>query len=164
MRRICNSRLLAFAVLFGLSSAAWAEIIIRAGPVTVRVGQGVGVEVRPRAMPARAAEAGPDVQPPEGVPLEIVPPAQPVPLPGSKAVRPPTIQEFTAGFKPTPGTHEAVILHPYSNCPVKVSFCLPDGCPKVRVKGSLRRAIEFNYIGKDVQIWFYRDGRVKVNN
>jgi hypothetical protein len=44
-----------------------------------------------------------------------------------------------------------------------VCFTLPPGCPKVCVKGALRRCIEFDYGKREVEVWFYRDGRVKVN-
>lgn len=113
------------------------------------------------------------VQPPADVPLKIVPPAPPVPLPGdppapekrvSASPSTQTIYDFTAGFKPAAGRHDIVVVHPYTNALVKVSFVLPEGTPTVRVKGVVRRAIEFHYGGKDVAIWFYRDGRVSVNN
>jgi hypothetical protein len=156
----------------------------------VRVGTGYGgTEVRapfvrvgtpgPIVTPAMPrAEPAPTplpVQPPEGVPLEIAPPAPPVPLPG--AGTPPetrtvssapkgtqTIYDYVASFKPAAGSHEIVVLHPYTNNPVKVSFILPEGSPSVRVKGVVRKAIDFNYGNRDVAIWFYRDGRVLVKN
>ncbi len=170
--RANNFRVLGVVALLGVCSTAWADIIIQTGPVTVRVGNGVSVDVHPRprmlvpTMPT--APTGPSVEPPPGVPLEIAPPAPPVPLPGNGTPRtvgqPMTIYEFAGCFKPTPGTHEMVLLHPYSGCPVKVSFCLPEGCPTVKVKGGLRRCIEFSYGKRDIEVWFYRDGRVKVNN
>src|SRR5262245_28436384 len=164
-------RLLSVVVLLGVCSAAWADIVIQTGPVTVRVGNGVGVrvghavdvEVRPRprmlvpTMPT--VPTSPSVEPPPGVQLEIAPPAPPVPLPGNGTTRtvgqPMTIYDFAGCFKPTPGTHEVVLMHPYSGCPVRVSFCLPEGCPRVTVKGSLRRCIEFNYGKRDIEVWFY---------
>ena len=44
------------------------------------------------------------------------------------------------------------------------NFTLPDGSPTVRIKGGLRRAVEFNYGNRGVEVWFYRDGRVVVRN
>jgi hypothetical protein len=130
--------------------------------------------VMPRAEPAPRALP---VQPPDGVPLEIAPPAPPVPLPGGgtppetrTVTSPPkgkgtqTIYDYVASFKPAAGSQEIVVLHPYTNYPVKVSFTLPEGTPVIRVKGVVRKAIDFNYGTRDVAIWFYRDGRVLVKN
>ncbi len=174
MNTLFNSRLLALIAVVSLTGGLRADIIIRAGPVTVRVGQGVSVEVRPHMVPPMppAAPVGVPVQPPDGVPLEIAPPAPPVPLPGADTTRKvsekprttPTIFEFAASFKPCAGTHEAVVVHPYTNTPVRVSFTLPEGSPTVKIKGGLRRAVEFNYGNRGVEVWFYRDGRVVVRN
>lgn len=160
----CSLSVLAGLAL--LTPALAGDIVYQGKKAAVRVGPGgvevlapgVRVEVRPHLL-----RPAPVVQPPEGVPLQIAPPAPPVPLPG--ATRPPTIDEFVAGFKPTGGHFEVTLLHPFTNCPTKVCFALPPGCPKkVKVGGCLRRCIEFDYGKKEIEIWFYRDGRVKVNN
>jgi hypothetical protein len=112
-----------------------------------------------------AVEMPPAIEGPPGVPLEIAPPAPAVPLPGREASsRPPTIQEFAAGFHPSAGNHEVVVLHPYTNSPVKVSFALPPGSPQVKVGGILRRCVEFKYGKHHTEIWFYRNGQVKVKS
>ena len=43
-----TNRLLALLALLAVGGSLRADLIIRAGPITVRVGQGVSVEVRPR--------------------------------------------------------------------------------------------------------------------
>jgi hypothetical protein len=103
------------------------------------------------------------------VPLEVLPPARQIPVPGTppppvEIQRPPTIQEFVASFKPCPGNYEVVLTHPHTCRPVKVCFTLPEGCPRVKIKGLLRKCVDFNYGRCDVQIWFLCDGRVRVNN
>src|SRR5436190_1187434 len=163
MRHPILSRLLAVAALLVLAGIARADFNLQRGVVGVRVGPG-GVEVRapfvnvysgpagvdvrapfvhirtPGRMPAVICPPAPavvPVQPPADVPLEIAPPAPPVPLPSaqpapdkreasSSPARTQTIYDFTASFKPAAGSHEAVVLHPYSNAPVKVSFVLPE--------------------------------------
>jgi hypothetical protein len=120
-----------------------------------------------------ASPVGIPLLPPDGVPLEIAPPAPPVPLPGADTTRrvsekaPSTqgtqsIYDFAASFKPSAGTHEVVVLHPYANTPVRVNFTLPEGTPTVKIKGGLRRAIEFNYGSRVVEVWFYRNGQVVI--
>src|SRR5437879_1740217 len=149
MFTIINTRLLALITLLAVGGSVRADLIIRAGPVTVRVGHGVSVEVRPHMVPPclplmpPAAPASIPVQPPDGVPLEIAPPAPPVPLPGADTTRTvsekrqttQSIYDFATSFKPSAGTHEVVVMHPYSNTPVKVNFTLPDGTPTVKIKG-----------------------------
>jgi hypothetical protein len=178
MYHILNTRLLALVALLAIGGGLRADIIIRAGPVTVRVGHGVSVDVSPRVCPPGvpsmppAVPVGVPLLPPDGVPLEIAPPAPPVPLPGDDTTRKvsekrqstQTIYDFATSFKPSAGTHEAVVVHPYTNTPVKVSFTLPEGTPTVKIKGGLRRAVEFNYGNRGVEVWFYRDGRVLVKN
>jgi hypothetical protein len=51
----------------------------------------------------------------------------PQPAPGATTapvvpVRYPTHAEFARGFNPLPGNYEAVMLHPYSCCPVRICF------------------------------------------
>ncbi len=160
MRRVSVAGALALAALAG-PPAAGAEFIYRGRLVTIRVGRA------PAPPPVVAAQPAPPplVEPPPGVPLEIAPPAPPVPLPSSGPVpaRPMTVSEFAGSFRPAGGNYKVTLLHPYSRCPVDVCFALPAGCPKVKVKTCLRQRIEFDYGGKDVEIVFYRNGRVKVD-
>jgi hypothetical protein len=176
MRSMWKARLLAVAVLLAAGGVASADFIINVPFVGVRVGGG-GVEVRapfvhivkaPRAAMAAPAPAELiPVEPPPGVPLEVAPPARPVPQPTERvdpapSLRPPTVAEFARMFKPVPGNYEVVLLHPYSCKPVTVCFCLPEGCPRVEINGCLRTCLEFDYGKHEIEIWFYRDGRVKV--
>jgi hypothetical protein len=76
-------------------------------------------------------------------------------------VRPMTVGEFLAGFQPIGGNYEVVLLHPRTQCPVKVCFSLPPGCPKkVRYRCN---EIEFDYGRREVEIRFKRDGGVVVD-
>jgi len=68
-------------------------------------------------------------------------------LPSSKESAQPkiialTLEEFAHAFKPAPGDYEVWLIHPGSECPVKVCFTLPCGCPKVCVTC---RQIVFDY-------------------
>jgi hypothetical protein len=153
---------------------------VRAPFVNVFVPKGMNCPA-PVPMPrADPVENGPPVRGPEGVPLKIAPPVPPIPLPErepedklvkqsvevpsiKQSAEVPSIYEFAASFKPTAGTHDVTVIHPYTNRPVKLSFSLPEGSPKVQVKGALRRCIDFEYGKSHREIWFYRDGRVKLN-
>jgi hypothetical protein len=145
-----------------VAADARADVIIRGGPVLIRVGG------PPVVVPVQRAVVQPpvEVQPPPGVPLEIAPPAQPVPLPGSTVpldpARPLTVKEFVCSFQPTCGTHSVVLLHPFTNCPVNVCFTLPSGCGKVKVKKCLRERVVFDFGRKEVEIVFLRKGGVRV--
>ncbi|MBI1913184.1 MAG: hypothetical protein HYS12_00240, partial [Planctomycetes bacterium] len=140
-------------VVVALAADARADVLIRGGPVLIRVGG------PPVVVPVQTQSPSVEVQPPPGVPLEIAPPAQPVPLPGSVPVlptRPLTVREFVCSFQPTCGTHSVVLLHPFTNCPVNVCFTLPSGCGKVKVKRCLRERIVFDFGRKEVEIVFLR--------
>jgi hypothetical protein len=137
-------------------------------------GKRLALQVEPPPAPPPLPPAGeappPDVAPPPGVPLEIAPPGPPVPLPGPGPVLPPpghgrpmTVKEFACSFRPACGSYELVLEHPYTHCPVKVCFRLPDGCPKVGHKKCIREKVEFDYGKHEVTLVFYRNGRVKVD-
>lgn len=100
--------------------------------------------------PLPAPQALPDVPPPS-----IAPPPAVVPL------RPMTVQEFAATFKPLPGNYEVLLIHPKTCCPVKVCFTLPPGClRKVRVT---KHKIVFDYkCQRNVVIRFICCGKVRV--
>jgi len=75
------------------------------------------------------------------------------------AARYPTLEEFCATFKPTPGTHEVTVVHPDTSRPVVVRFDLPRGTATVRAAG---RVVVFEYGTQDVEIRFMRNGSVRV--
>ena len=64
-----------------------------------------------------------------------------------------------------PGTHHITFIHPYTNCPVKVTFCLPCACARTdNDNGLFAKRLTFHLPGtfNDVVIKFFRDGTVKV--
>src|SRR5690242_16819435 len=84
---------------------------------------------------------GPPLAPNETLPLPQTVPALP-PLP-VVPIRPMTVSEFVATFKPLPGKYEVLLIHPKTGCPVKVCFALPPGCLRnVRCTG---HRIVFDY-------------------
>jgi hypothetical protein len=108
-----------------------------------------------------SAQFAPVAPPP---PPGTLPLPQPIPAPPPPAiipVRPLTVDEFVASFRPLPGTYEVLLIHPKTCCPVKVCFTLPPGCiRKVRVTG---HKIEFVYkCQRNVVIWFLHRGKVWV--
>jgi hypothetical protein len=92
---------------------------------------------------------------PELPPPTIAPPLNVLP------VRPMTVSEFVAVFKPLPGKYEVLLIHPKTGCPVKVCFTLPPGCLRnVRCTG---HRIVFDYKCQcNVVIWFLHSGKVWV--
>lgn len=94
-------------------------------------------------------QAVPDLPPPAIAPPAVLP------------VRPLTVGEFAASFKPLPGRYEVLLIHPKTGCPVKVCFTLPPGCiRRVRANG---HKIEFVCKGqRDVVIRFLHGGKVWV--
>jgi hypothetical protein len=72
----------------------------------------------------------------------------------------PTVDEFVATFAATPGRHDVVILHPYTQKPVKVRFWLPPDVDSV--VGSKRRII-FSSPRWNVAIWFRPLGAMEVD-
>lgn len=107
------------------------------------------------ASPSPVPQAVPDLPPPAAVPPTVVPPPAVAPL------RPMTIDEFAASFKPLPGRYEVLLIHPKKCCPVKVCFTLPCGCCcKMKVS---KHAIRFVYkCRRDVVIRFMLCGKVWV--
>lgn len=110
---------------------------------------------------AQVVPPGPVV--PDGAlpPPQVVLPPPPPPPPALIPVRPLTLSEFAASFKPLPGTYEVLLIHPKTCCPVKVCFTLPPGClRKMRVTG---HKIVFEYkCQRDVVIRFMHFGKVWV--
>jgi hypothetical protein len=108
-----------------------------------------------------SAQFAPIAPPPPSGTLPLPQPMPEPPPPVVVPVRPLTVNEFAASFKPLPGTYEVLLIHPKTGCPVKVCFTLPPGCiRKVRVNG---HKIEFVYkCQRDVVIRFLHNGKVWV--
>ncbi len=91
----------------------------------------------------------PAMLPPTGTPPVVIP------------VRPMTVNEFVAAFKPLPGKYEVLLIHPKTGVPVKVHFALPPGC--IRTVRVTAHKIAFVYAGRcDVVIRFLHSGKVWV--
>ena len=113
---------------------------------------------------ASAQEVPPAPVPPENsLPIPQVAPALPSPPPAMLPVRPLTLDEFAASFKPLPGQYEVLLIHPKTCCPVKVCFTLPPGCLcQMRVS---KHRIVFDYKRqRDVVIRFLPFGKVWVHS
>ena len=166
MLRTFAAGLLALAGLASWTAAGRAQIVsVRTPFVSVKVGPrfipGIAVAVPGQVPPPVVQEPIPLAPPPRVVPGPAIPPADFVPAPAPIALRPMTHQQFAACFKPTPGCHEALLIHPGSGCPVLVRFTLPPGCPRVCVA---KRELTFDYGGcKEVEIRFKLFGKVGVN-
>jgi hypothetical protein len=146
--------------LGSLAAFSPAQIVsIQTPRVSVKVGPhfipGISVAVPGQVPPV--VDPTPVAPPPRLVPP---PPGDVVPIPAPVMLRPMTPQEFAACFQPTPGCHEALLIHPGSGCPVLVRFNLPPGCPKVCVH---RRELTFNYGCQEVEIRFKLFGKVAVH-
>lgn len=170
MLRVSAISLLSLASL-AIGTQAPAQIFSLQTPsVSITVGPRIipGVRIQtPTAIPVLA-------QAPVPVPDPTLPPPRLIPGPMPRADVPPVLvppapvvlramthQEFAACFKPTPGCHEALLIHPGSGCPVLVRFTLPPGCPRVCVS---RRELTFDYGGcKEVEIRFKLFGKVSVS-
>ncbi len=115
------------------------------------------------AASSASAQFAPEAPPPpnETLPLpQTVPELSPppvVPMP----IRPMTVSEFVATFKPLPGKYEVMLIHPKTGCPVRVCFALPPGCIRnVRCTG---HKIVFDYKCQcNVVIRFLHNGKVWV--
>jgi len=110
-------------------------------------------------------------QPPEDNPPGYIPPTLNMPAPEGPpaaaatpavARRATSLPEFAHNFDPTPGQHQALLIHPATRQTVPVSFTLP----QARVRQVLLGANEvcFNYGQQQVWIRFLRDGQVRVSN
>jgi hypothetical protein len=74
--------------------------------------------------------------------------------------RPPTLAEFAERFRPTPGRHEVVLLHPDTGCPVPVCFNLPCGYPRRLCVH--KRELVYDYGREEVKIRMTLGGGVRV--
>jgi len=172
-----------------LTTTAQAQVVVRAPGVYVEVGPAVivrawGVEV---FVPRRAAKPLPPAAVPPMKPVGVAPAAvdpsvppvpkeedlllpSPIPVPGTKEkvpvtpvalTRAVTLGEFVASAKPfKPGVYDVMLLHPYTNKPVKVSFELPVAPRRVSVT---KTRIEFRWgVFKGMDLQFEPDGTVRV--
>jgi hypothetical protein len=112
------------------------------------------------AVPFASAQEVPPAPVLPGSPLPV-PQVLPSPSPAVLPVRPLTLDEFAASFKPLPGQYEVLLVHPKTCCPVKVCFTLPPGCLRgMRVS---KHKIVFDYkCQHDVVIRFLPFGKVWV--
>jgi hypothetical protein len=163
VRKTLSLGLLALTTVAASPESAPSQVIVSTPRVQLTVGGPVGFAIdSPRVSFRVGRPLGvPMIEPvPPPPPLEVVPPvAVPLPPPIIEP-RPPTPVEFASVFKPLPGRHEVVLLHPYTNTPVTVCFDLPPGYPRRVV--ARKRFVEFDY-GRDVvEVVFFRDGSYKV--
>jgi hypothetical protein len=142
--------------LFAAASVAHADVIVNVPFVHLRIARRVEPPPFPPAPPLPSTEV-PPIELPSPTPL---PGPSTIPTPVLPTVlRPMTVGEFAACFKPTCGMHEVLLVHPRTGCPVKVCFTLPPGCPRVC---ATKRKIEFDYGRCSVDIIFRIGGRVDV--
>ena len=108
-----------------------------------------------------SAQFAPETPPPPNETLPLPQTMPELPPPPIVPIRPMTVSEFVATFKPLPGKYEVMLIHPKSGCPVKVCFALPPGCVRnVRCTG---HKIVFDYKCQcDVVIRFLHNGKVWV--
>jgi hypothetical protein len=94
-------------------------------------------------------------------PLSAVPGPSGPSLPAFVPPAVPTVGEFLATFKPTPGQHDVVLLHPFTHKPVQVRFWLPPGVSGVYPR---RHSLLFDAPHYwRVEIWFKPLGGVEVD-
>lgn len=168
MFRTMGLGLLSLTALVAWTSSSQAQIVsIRTPVVSVRVGPPTipGVVVVVPGQPVVPVQVVQEPLPPPtriGPPPRVMPPADFVPAPTPQVVvlRAMTHYEFAACFKPTPGCHEALLIHPGSGCPMLIRFTLPPGCPRVCVS---RRELTFDYGCREIEIRFKLFGKVAVN-
>lgn len=184
MQRLLAFSLAALVVLTIAPAPSRADIIIQVPFVTIRIPIAPRSMSRPRLLQpgptGQGSQTAPQVEPPPGVPLEIGPPAPPVPQVGQPAPlslpsppggegnergsRPMTVQEFAFNFRPSVGgTYTVAVHHPFTGAPVAVTLTLPPGTPTVRIKRGLRQRVQFIYGRKQIDIVFLRNGRVRVH-
>jgi hypothetical protein len=143
-------------------ASASSQVTVSTPRVQVTVGGPVGFAIdTPRVSFRVGRPLGVPVVEPVAPPplLEAVPPVAPLAGP-ALPIRPPTPEEFASAFRPLPGRHQVVLLHPYTDLPVTVCFDLPPGHPRRVV--ARKRFIEFDYGRDEVEVVFFRDGSYKV--
>jgi hypothetical protein len=122
---------------------------------------GMALLVLASAASFASAQFAPETLPPPGGTLSAPQAVPELPPPAALPLRPMTVSEFVASFKPLPGKYEVLLIHPKTGCPVKVCFTLPPGCIcNVRFTG---HRIVFDYkCHRDVVIRFLCCGKVWV--
>jgi hypothetical protein len=142
MFRISMACVVALAACIVWVDSGRSEVIVRAPFTEVRAGAPVTYVRAPFtnvrvAAPTPVVRVG-DVPPP--IPQgENLPPLKDSAQPPIVAL---TLGDFARTFKPAAGNYEVWLIHPGTDCPVKVCFTLPCGCPKVDVTC---REIVFDY-------------------
>ncbi len=103
---------------------------------------------------------------PGSPPIPNPPPDRPIPLPPPTTIVPTspppmTVEQFGASFIPTPGVHQATIIHPCTKKPIDVVFSLPE-LPLKKTRVSKCR-ITYDY-GKTQVVLIFRiiGGKVDV--
>lgn len=135
MRSLMCLNLAAVLVLTNATSLAWAQFA-------------PSIPAPPDA-PLPPPQVMPELSPPVVVPPAVVP------------IRPLTVGEFAATFKPLPGRYEVLLIHPKTGCPVQVCFTLPPGC--IRCVRATGHRIVFDYKCQcNVVIRFLHNGKVWV--
>jgi hypothetical protein len=144
-------------VLLAWAAPAPAQLVIQTPWVTVQAGRS-GVSVWTPWVAVNAPLACRTAKP-ETTTLEVTDGTRTRTIEVARP-RAPTLAEFATTFQPTPGRHEAELLHPGTGRPVKVAFTLPPGKPRaVRLS---RREVVFDYGRGRVAIRFLLGGRVQV--
>ena len=142
-----------------LCSCVLALACLAAVDLTSRADIRITISTTPAVRPAGVVVYTPGYYqpavPPPPAPVYVPPP--PVPPTQVQAL---THYEFAKAFHPAPGKYKVELLHPGTCCPVCVEFCLPCGCPKVRVH---HRSLVFNYGKEEVVVRFQIGGKVKVS-
>jgi hypothetical protein len=156
--------------------APFVNIVVPAQPRVVTVLPPLAPPMPPPTSSLPPRDVVPTVDVPPGVtpPVVVLPstdltPVLPAPTPQTtgpgtptpQVVRALTLPEFAASFRPLPGTHEVVFVHPATRALVKVRFTLPPGSPKaIRLQD---RQVQFHYaLGRNITLRFNPDGRVSV--
>jgi len=169
-----------------LTTTAQAPVVVRApggyvevGPAVIVRAWGVEVFVPRRSVKPLPPPAVPPMKPVSTAPLDpSVPPVPkeedlllppPIPVPGARekpatpvaVTRAVTLGDFVSSAKPfKPGMYDVVLLHPYTNRPVKVQFELPVSPRRVNVT---KTRIEFRWgLLKGMDVQFEPDGTVRV--
>jgi len=160
--------LTSLGALLGAAGPAPAQVFVRVPFVRVAVDQPPPLERR-GFFPLIDVWSGPPpvvvvpVVPSPEPPLVAVPavPAPEAPaVPAAPPAAPLSHYEFARTFQPAPGSYDVVLTHTRTLAPVRVSFTLPPGTPRVR---ALPHALVFEYPNRqEVEVRFAVGGQVRV--
>jgi hypothetical protein len=156
--------LTSLGVLAGAAGPAPAQVFVRVPFVRVAVDQPPPLERR-GVFPLIDVWSGP----PPVVAVPVVPapeppvfavPGVPAPEPAVPAPAPLSHHEFARTFQPAAGSYDLTLTHSRTFAPVRVSFTLPPGTPRVR---ALPHALVFEYPNRqEVEVRFAVGGQVRV--